>query len=312
MRVLVTARSFAAYDKKPIKVLEDYGLEAVPSPIKGPLKEENFLELLAENEFVAFLVGGDQVTAKVLKAANGLKVVSMHGAGLDRIDTQKAKELGIKVYNAAGLNAHAVAELTIAFIFALSRKLIVAHNSVLEGAWLRFLSNSIQGKTLALIGLGSIGISVAKMANALGMKVIAYDLMWPIGVEFVEKKELIDCFKAADFLSLHAPLNNSTRKMVNKESLALMKESAYIINTSRGELIDEDELSQCLEAKKIAGAAFDVFAQEPPENSPLLRHQNCIFTPHMGGRTFEAVKEVSLKAAQNVIEGLQSQGESAF
>jgi len=305
-RVLVTARSFASLDEKPKKILEENGFEVIKSPIDGPLKEKDFLEVVQGQEFHALLVGGDQVTAKVLEGTKELKVVSMHGAGLDKIDTEKAKELGIPVLNAAGLNAPAVAELTLALMFALARKMIPAYRSVCEGRWDRFMGNSLEGKKLALIGFGNIGRKVGQLAQGIGMEVLAYDIAKPEdsgGVEFVS---MGTCFREGDFISLHAPLTAETKNLVKKGKLEMMKKTAFLVNTSRGGLIDEEALFQALKERTIAGAGLDVLKEEPPQkDNPLLNLDNCIVTPHMGARTYDVVKAVSLIAAENIIKTLK-------
>ncbi len=305
-RVFVTARSFAAYSDEPLELLESSGYSVERSPVDGPLSEEQFLSLVRGRSIDALLVGADEVTEKLMKSIDGLKVVSMHGSGLGRIDVNKAKELGIVVTNTPGLNSTAVAELTVGLMFCLARKIPMADNSVRGGKWEKIIGNSLAGKTLGLLGLGSIGGKVAAIANALGMEVIGHDKYIDQTADYIKLVNMEECLTGADFLSLHLPLVEDTKNLIDKEKLKLMKPGAYIINTSRGGIINEDDLYESLLKGELAGAALDVFAREPvhPEH-PLLSLDNCVFTPHIGGRTDEVIKAVSYAAAQNIVENIK-------
>lgn len=306
LNVFVTARSFGIYDKEAIKLLEDNGIQVERSPIEGPLSESEILSLVEGRSIDALLVGADEITAQVIKNVKDLKVVSMHGSGLDRIDIKSAEEMGVEVTSAAGLNAIAVAELAIGLLLCLARKIPMANSSTKSGKWEKIIGNSLANKTLGLVGLGDIGKKVASLAHGFEMNIIAHDLYVQKAAEYITMVELDECLVNSDYLSLHVPLVDGTKNLINKDKLKLMKPEACLINTSRGGIINENDLYESLKNREIAGAALDVLAIEPiDQNHPLSYLDNCILTPHIGGRTEEVVKAVSCKAAQNIIDVLK-------
>jgi D-3-phosphoglycerate dehydrogenase len=253
-----------------------------------------------------------KVTKEVLQKgkAGKLRIVGRAGAGVDNIDVSEAESLGIKVVNTPGLNSNAVAELAISFMFILSRKLSEALSSIKEGRWeKKSLSGfELKGKTLGLVGIGSIGKLVAQKAIGLGMEVIAYD---PIVSEAemkglgVSPKTLHEIWKESDYVSLHLPKNKDTLNIVNSEVLGMFKKSSYLINCARGGLVDEKALYDALKAGQIAGAAFDVFSEEPPGKAPLLTLPNFVAAPHLGASTLEAQLGVAEKVAKLLVEFLK-------
>ena len=253
-----------------------------------------------------------KVTASVLtkgKAGN-LKIVARAGAGLDNIDTEAAASLGIKVVNTPGLNANAVAELTISYCFILARRLSEAAAGVKSGLWEKksLTGSEIMGKTLGLVGFGHIGRLVAQKAHGLGMKVIAYDPVVPADIiqKFGAYPGTIDTvFKEGDFVSLHLPQEKDTLNIINEKVLKKFKKSAFLINCARGGLVDENALYDALATGEIAGAAADVFQKEPPQDNPLLKLPNFVASPHIGASTIEAQLGVAKKAAELVAEYLE-------
>jgi D-3-phosphoglycerate dehydrogenase len=253
-----------------------------------------------------------KVTASVLEKgkAGKLKIVGRAGAGVDNIDTAVAEKLGIKVVNTPGLNSNAVAELAVGFMFILARNLGVATSSIKEGRWeKKSLSGfELSGKTLGLVGFGSIGKLVAKKAKGLDMKVIAYDPL--ISQEDIKKEDVIpstlsNIWKESDYVSLHLPKNKDTLNLVNAEVLSSFKKTSYLINCARGGLVDEGALYDALKSGKIAGAAFDVFSEEPPGQIPLLSLSNFVAVPHLGASTQEAQLGVAKKVAELLVEFLK-------
>jgi D-3-phosphoglycerate dehydrogenase len=253
-----------------------------------------------------------KVTAEVLaKGAEGnLKIVGRAGAGLDNIDVEAAERLGLKVVNTPGLNANAVAELTVGLMIVLSRKLWPAMESIKSGRWeKKALSGyEISGKTMGLLGLGAVGRLVAHKVKALGLKVLAHD---PIitkedieaaGAEAVDFAEL---FKRSDYVSLHLPKTKETTNIVSAQVLSTMRPSAYLINCARGGLVDEEALYLSLKENRLAGAATDVFAKEPPDPSPLMSLSNFVAIPHLGASTEEAQLAVADKVALLIIDYLE-------
>lgn len=230
-----------------------------------------------------------KVTRELLNNAKQLKLVMRGGVGLDNVDKDACKEKGIKVLNTPAASSNAVAELAIGLMIALMRNIVKAHDQVKAGVWDKkaLMGREVQGKTLGLIGLGRIGSLVAKKASALGMNVIAYDKI-AVNVEDVKIVDSVDeIFANADVISLHVPATDETKNLINRETIAKMKNGVYIVNTARGVVIDEDALSEALASGKVAGAALDVTAKEPPEG-PILKAPNIILPSHIGASSKEA------------------------
>ncbi len=255
-----------------------------------------------------------QVNQELIDKAPQLRVVGRLGVGLDNIDMDLCKEKGITVYPAVGANAQAVAEYVIATAFILLRGAYLASSQVVDGSWPRNkLSNGLEvsGKTLGLVGFGGIGRLTASLARGLGMKIVAYDPMiaadssvWnETGASCLSLEDLL-C--QSDVISLHVPLTNDTRHLINAEQLALMKAQAVLINTSRGGIVDEQALVSALKAGKLRGAALDVFEDEPVKaRNSLPDMPNLILTPHIAGLTEEANERVSGVIAEKVMGYLQ-------
>jgi D-3-phosphoglycerate dehydrogenase / 2-oxoglutarate reductase len=250
-----------------------------------------------------------KVTAEVIRAGAKLRVIGRAGTGVDNIDVEAATQHGIIVVNAPAANSVAAAELTIGFIMALARRLPEANASLQSGKWERtkFMGFEVRGKTLGLVGLGRIGTEVARRARGLEMTVLAYDPVvstdraTQLGVSLTT---LDDVLAQSDFVSVHVPLIDSTRHIINAARLAQMKPTAYLLNAARGGIVDEAALANALERRVIAGAALDVFEQEPPTNSPLLGHANLIVTPHLGASTLEAQALAGVDVAEGVLVAL--------
>ncbi len=263
-------------------------------------------------EYDALIVrSGTKVTREVLAAAQRLKVVARAGVGVDNIDLDAATEYGILVVNAPTANIVAAAEHTIALLMALARHIPQAYTSMRAGEWnrKRFVGTEIRDKTLGLIGLGRVASEVARRAHGLDMNVIAYDPY--VSEEYaralsVTLLPLEEVLAQADFLSLHLPLTPSTRGFMSEERLRQLKPGSYLINTARGAVIDEKALLKVLDEGQLAGAALDVFDEEPlPPEHPLRRHPRVILTPHIGGSTAEAQTRVATDVAEQVIAVLQ-------
>ncbi len=253
---------------------------------------------------------GAKVTADVIAAAKNLKVIARAGVGVDNIDIPAATQAGVIVANAPTGNVAAAAEHSIALMLALARNVAEAHRSMRAGAWNRkaFMGVEICNKTLGLIGLGRVAGHVCRRAAGLGMTILAYDPY--VTADYASKMgaelaSIDDLLARSDFISLHLPLNDATKRLINAEMLAKVKPGARLINTSRGGVISEADLLAALDAGQLAGAALDVFEQEPlPAESPLRTHPKIILTPHIGGSTTEAQYQVALDAAAQVIEAL--------
>lgn len=281
-------------------------IEIVSSP---PLSPAELKEKLGE--FDALIVRSQtKVTAEALAATKRLKVIARAGVGVDNVDVEAATRRGIVVCNSPGGNTMAATEHTWALLLALSRNLPQADASLKKGEWKRsqFTGVELYGKTLGVVGLGKIGSEVAKRGLAFGMRVLAHDPFISqehahrLGVSLAELPEI---FAQSDFVTLHLPLNRNTQNLINAEALATCKPGMRLINCSRGGVVDEAALAEALRAGKLAGAACDVFAKEPPEGSPLLSAPNIILTPHLGASTQEAQVKVAVDVAEQVLEVLQ-------
>lgn len=252
-----------------------------------------------------------RITAAVIAAADALQVIGRAGIGVDNIDVPAATSKGILVMNTPDANATTTAELTFAHILSLSRSLPEADRSVRSGKWerSRFMGAELANKTLGVIGYGNIGRIVASRARAFKMKVIAFDpfvtqdVFDKDGVAPVDVDTLV---KTSDYITMHCPVNDKTRNILNAERIGMMKTAARIINVARGGLIDEQALYEALKAKKIAGAALDVFEKEPPGTSPLFDLDNVVFTPHLGASTDEAQTAAGLELARQIAIYLQT------
>ena len=243
------------------------------------------------------------VDAPMMDRGQTLAAIGRAGVGVDNIDLQAATERGIAVFNAPGGNTIAATEMTMAMILATVRKVPAADSSLRDGSWDRasFQGVQLEGKTLGLLGAGRIGAEVAIRCKAFGMRVIAFDPYLPeeradeIGVDLVSLEEVVT---QGDVISLHVPLNEETRGMVSQEVLDRMKPTTYVVNVSRGGVIDEEALATALREGSIAGAAIDVFETEPlPGDSPLLAAPNLVITPHLGASTAEAQVSVAVEVA---------------
>ena len=270
-------------------------------------------ELLRRSQDVDVLVvrSSTKVTADIINVAKNLKVIARAGVGIDNIDVNVATKRGILVVNAPDSSSIAVAEHVIGLILALARKIVASHLSLKEKKWekSKFLGTELSGKILGIIGLGRIGTQVATRAKALGLKLFAFDpyitekVAEDLGVKLVDFETLL---KESDIVTIHVPLTPETKYLIGERELSLMKKSAWLINTSRGGVIDEKALYKALQEGKIGGAALDVFETEPPFESPLLKLENVIVTPHIGGLTEEAQHSAAIAIVseiENVLQG---------
>ena len=250
-----------------------------------------------------------KVTAEVLDAAKKLKVVGRAGIGVDNVDLPAATAHGVAVMNTPFGNSITTAEHTIAMMLVVARKIAAANESTHAGKWekSRFMGVEVFGKTLGLIGAGNIGSIVADRAQGLKMRVVAYDpYLSPERAASlgVEKVELDDLLARADFLTLHTPMTDATRGIIDAEAIGKMKDGVYIVNCARGGLVVEEDLRAALESGKVAGAAFDVFSAEPAKDNVLFGADNIVLTPHLGAATTEAQENVAIQAAEQMSDFL--------
>lgn len=275
-------------------------------------------ELIAALEGVHGLMirGATKVTAEVLQGAPSLKVVVRAGTGLDNVDRAAAKECGVEVRNTPAANAVSVAELTLGMMLAFERHIVPATLDMRAGRWekKKYMGRELAGRSLGLVGFGRIGREVALRARAFGMNVVSCDPLiehWPAGFEWVKRVTLDEMLPAADYLSLHVPLTDSTRNVIDAKALARMKADAVLVNCARGGTVDEDALCEALKAGRLRGAALDVFSTEPPGALKLFELDNVIATPHIGASTDAAQNRAGTEAADILIEVLERMGAKA-
>ncbi|MCD6424119.1 MAG: hypothetical protein J7L35_01325 [Anaerolineales bacterium] len=291
-----------ATDPKALKLIEEAGIEVVNQPDITP---EELLEVISEYPCMV-VRSRTKVTKAVLDAGTSLKSVVRAGVGLDNIDVAYAQEKGIKVLNTPSASTQSVAELTIAYLMALARNIPLMTASMKAGKWEKksFVGSEVSGKTLGLIGSGRIGSAVADRAIALGMTVVAFD---PYVTELpnITLMELDELLARADYISLHVPHTDETHNILDAAAFDKVKTGVRIINCSRGGTIDEDALYQAIQDGKVAGAALDVYAEEPLADPKLYSLDQVIGSPHVGAGTKEAKARVGEVAAQKVIETLK-------
>lgn len=304
---MATPRSFFEEGREAVEWLTRAGVEVVPSPVDRPLQEDELVGLLGEVDGV--VAGVDRIGRRALSAGRPrLRVVARNGIGVDTVDVAAATELGVVVTNAPSVNADSVADFTFALLLALVRKVPEADRAVREGRWPRLVGMELRDKCLGVVGFGRIGQRVAERARGFGMRTVAYDpapdfaTAERLGVRLATFREVL---AEADILTLHLPLTPETHHLLGEEELRCMKRGSFLVNTARGGVVDEAALARALEEGRIAGVACDVFEEEPPRTSPLLRAPNVLLSPHMASHTREAIARASRVAAENVLAVLR-------
>lgn len=274
-----------------------------------PLDSHTLASLLPRVD--GYIAGLDQIDHYALMLTSRLKVIARYGVGVDAVDLQAARQKGIIVTNTPGANSRSVAELTVGLMLSLARSIPSAASATRSGGWPRLSGISLQGKVIGLLGFGAIGRTVASLLSGFETTVLAYDpIVTPehaseLGAALTTLEEII---RRADIVSLHCPLTADTRHMVNAGFLGAMKPGAYLINTARGELVDEPALLAALESGILGGAALDVFASQPPEvDNPLLRHPRLVATPHMGAHTDGATNAMGWMALNDCLAVLRGE-----
>lgn len=304
-KVLCTSRSFGREYKDPLDLLKDNGCEIIMSQFSRQLTEDELVPIVKGIDGI--IVGDDEVSAKVIEASDVLKVISKHGVGVDNIDIASAKAKGIVVTNTPGVNADAVADLIFGMIICLARRIIESDKMTKSGEWLRICGVSVWNKTIGILGLGKIGKGVALRAKGFNMKILGYDIIED--KDFNKMHSVTFCgideiLTEADFVVITCNLTEDTKGMIGEKEFRLMKNTGYLINTSRAEIVNQNALLNALREKKIAGAGIDVYEKEPPINDPLLKLGNIITTSHIGAYTKEAIKKMGDIAAQNTLDVL--------
>ncbi|MFO0970080.1 MAG: phosphoglycerate dehydrogenase [Gemmataceae bacterium] len=302
-KVIIGPATLAGVNGPYLDLLKNAGFDPVWPRRRAQMNEAELLELLAGVE--ASLAGSEPYTMRVLGAHPQLRVIARVGVGYDAVDLAAATKHGAAVTITPGTNQDAVAEHTLLLMLALAKNLVPQHNGTVAGNWPRQANLPLRGRTLGLAGIGRIGKAVAMRGAAFGMPLIAYDPMpdrdfaakW--NVRLVSWEELLT---QSDYLSLHMPATAESRHMINRKALALMKPTAFLINTARGALVNEPDLVEALQNKRLAGAGLDVFEHEPPGDNPLLKLQNVVVTPHAAGVDLQSRDDMALSAAQAIVD----------
>jgi D-3-phosphoglycerate dehydrogenase len=294
---------------KPVAMLKSAGITIAENPHLAAgknLKEDQLIPLIKGIDGI--LVGEDDVTRRVIEAADRLKVISKNGVGVNQIDIGAATEKGVVVTNTPGANSNAVADLTFGLMLSTARRIPFAHNATRQGKWDKFFGTELWRKTIGIVGTGYIGKGVARRARGFEMRILGYDVAEDagfaaqVGLTYVPLETI---FREADFVTLHLPLTKETEGIVSREHLQMMKRTSYLVNIARGGVVRSSDLYDALQKKELAGAAVDVFEKEPPIGNPLLTLDNVVTTSHIGAFTWESMENMGTTAAQNVIDVLQ-------
>jgi D-3-phosphoglycerate dehydrogenase len=308
-KVLVTPTSYGANDPALRTQLEAEVGEVIYNTSGKPLTSNQLVHMLTGVH--GYIAGLDNIDRTALSAADQLKVIARYGVGIDAVDLEAAKEKKIIVTNTPGANSGSVAELTIGLMISLLRNIPEAVNATKSGEWSRLKGVSLDGKVIGLVGFGEIGKQVAQKLVGFNCRVVAFDpiadreLSDKLDVELLSLDEVI---RVSDLLSLHCPVTEETREMVDFSMLEKMKLGSYLINTARGELVNEDALFAALQSGKLNGAALDVFSNQPPEaDNPLLKLPQVLATPHMGSHTDGASNTMGWRALTDCLAVLKGE-----
>lgn len=299
-RVLITTVPFGEIDRAPLNLLERFNIDYVINPLNKKLTEGELLELITD--FDAVIAGTEEITESVLTAATKLKLISRVGIGLDSVDLLAAEKLNIGVSYTPDAPAPAVADLAMGLMYSLLRKIHEANLNMHDGNWRRFFGKRLTDCTIGIIGAGRVGSRVVKILKALGCKKIIY---YDKNIRLEENKDLVfaqkeEIYASSDIISFHVPLDSETKNMITLSEMKLMKKDVCLINTSRGGIINEQDLSEVLKHNLIGGAAIDVFNLEPYQGV-LSQYDNCILTSHMGSMTTDCRSRMEIEATEEVI-----------
>jgi D-3-phosphoglycerate dehydrogenase len=306
MKILISSRSFGKINSDAIELLKKEGLEVSINPYGKKLSEDEIIELIDEN-VVGIIAGTEQITNTIMTKAPALKVISRYGVGMENIDLKAAEKKQILVYNTPETPALAVSELTLSLMLNLLRKIAKLDRNIRNNAWKAEMGNLLTGKTIGILGLGRIGKKLVELLQPFNVKILVYeikpdnDFISKYKLDLVNLDELL---RNSDIISLHLPSLEQTNNIIGKVELEKMKETAILINTARGSLLDEEALFEALNNNNIAGAAVDAFINEPYKGK-LTKIDNVILTPHIGTATIETRIDMEKEASIKLIEGLK-------
>lgn len=302
-KITITTTSFAQYDSTPLELCRKNGYEIILNPYGRRVKPEELLELAKGS--VGLIAGTESISEEILVNLSSLKVISRCGSGLDNLNLDAAKKLGMKVFSTPDAPTLAVAELTVALILALLRKIPLMDREIRTNLWKKRIGNLLCDKQVGIIGYGRIGRKVAELLKALGANVFYSDpFVREEQTPTFPKVEFRELLKKADIITLHLSYTKENHRLLGQKEFSLFKQGAFLVNCSRGGIVDEKALYSALKDGKIAGAAIDVFEQEP-YNGSLRELGNVILTPHIGSYAKEARVEMEVQAVRNLLKGLK-------
>ena len=302
--IFIATSTFGIHSKHPVTFLDEKGIQILDNPINQKLTKSELIKYAHSADGI--IAGTELYTKKVLEKLPHLKVISRLGVGMDNIDQDAAKQKGIKIYKTQTTPALAVAELVIGFMLDLARKISHQNNLLKSGTWKKQMGNLLHGKTLGIIGLGTIGKTVVKLVKGFNFNIIAFDLFQDEQFakdHFVNYCDLDILLSESDIISIHLNLTDETNQLMNASQINKMKPDSILINASRGEMINEEALYIALKEKSIMGAGLDVFNNEP-YLGPLSKLNNVILTPHIGSYAKELRIQMEIESAENLIRGL--------
>ena len=305
--ILLTTSSFGKYDKTPLERLETSGFLIVPNPFGRKLSEEEVFSLIQTHKPVGIIAGVEPLTEKVLQEAPGLKLISRCGIGLDSVDLSAAERLGIRVTNTPDAPTIPVAELTVGMILSLLRKIHYSDAGIRAGGWQRPMGNLISGKTVGIIGCGRIGSYVIRLLSSFGCNLLGYDVYPHSDPRQYLPSELPDLLDNSDIVSLHIPYSTENHHFIDRDKIQMMKKGAFLINTARGGLVDEDAVQFALASGHLGGAALDSFEQEP-YSGPLIESDGMLLTGHIGSYAIEGRVIMENEAVDNLFSELKKAG----
>ena len=301
MKIAITTSSFAKFSDAPMQLLRERGIESVLNPYGRALTEDEAMELL--QGCAGVVAGTEPLTARVMDACPELTVISRCGVGMDSVDTDAARQRGIAVCNTPDGPTLAVAELTMGYALDLMRQVTRMDRELRAGQWRKQMGNLLRGKTLGVVGFGRIGRAVAEMFTGMGCPVCFYDPAVPGDCGRMRSLGLRELLAAADIVTLHAAKPKDGSLILNRDDLAAMKKGAWLINAARGGILDETALFEALRDGRLAGAALDVYAEEP-YTGPLLELPQVVLTPHIGSYAREARIQMEIDTVKNLLASL--------
>lgn len=300
-KVLVSAPYLQLVIEDYRHIFDEHQIEIILPPVKERISEEELLKYIKDVDGI--LCGNDRITERVLAAAPKLKVISKWGTGIDAIDQEAALRRGIPVKNTLNAFTEPVADTVFGLMLCFARNILDLNEKMKQGIWSKQLGHALSEFTMGVIGVGYVGKAVIKRAQAFGMRVLANDVKEISGYDLVSLEQLL---RESDFISINCDLNPTSRYLINKEKIALMKPTAYLINTARGPIVKEVDLIEALKNKQIAGAGLDVFEDEPlSDDNPLKKMSNVILSPHNANAGAAAWKKVHENTIKNAIDELE-------